>query len=1403
MIFSSLVVPSVGRLSASGRMRSFGFFLLLFIPILFRAAALKADGLLISEFMAANASGKQDEDGDFSDWIEIQNISKIPVSLAGWGLSDDSSDLFKWRFPNTTLPPSGFLLVFADATNRTNTAALHANFKLNRDGGYLALTPPSGIPATVFDPYPRQLADVSFGYSFSRQSNVLVATNAFGRLLVPPDNSLGQTWTDPAFDDSLWTEVINGVGYDRVPPGEGDPFEPASGFADVTSPGDPILATSLNSPGNEGVGNAIDNNTATKYLNFDKIDAGFTVVPSKGASVITGLNLTSANDEPSRDPASFTLFGSNDGQNFTQIATGPVPRFTARFQTVQITFSNTVAYQQYHLIFPTLVNAPAAVAMQIAEVEFLGKIGPEPVPLSQFIRTSVESSLFNSGGTAIYLRFPFVVGPDIIWDDLRLLLRYDDGFAAWLNGAEIANANAPAGFPYNGLAKTNHFRRDSSQQTLLNLNTFISGQLHSGTNYLAIAGWNDRGDSPDFLLEAQLENSRRVFGQPGYFDQPTPGVENVVAQLGLVDDPILSQPRGFYSSAFALELSCATENAVIRYTTDGSAPSLTNGVQYTQPIPIERTTVLRAAAFRDSWHDSRVVTASYIFLGDVVRQNRAQSLAAGFPANWNGQSADYGLDSRIVGPNPGFGGKYALTITNDLKAIPSMSIVIPMEDMFGPQGIYANPLNHGEGWERPGSIEFFSADGQPGFQEDAGFRIQGGAFRRFDLTLKKSFRVIFRNKYGRPALKFPLFGDEAAQEINNFVLRANSNDAWPYAGGSAVYVRDTFAMQTIREMGNVASHSRFVHLYINGFYWGLYNPAERPDAAFSAAYHGGEKENWDAINQDSAPDGNYDAWNRMSEMLNLDFTQNENYQKIQGNNPDGTRNSAYEDLLDVDTMIDYMIMNFYIGNTDWPGRNWWASRDRDNGDGFKFHPWDSETALGFSGLNVNVTGVDTAAARPYAVLRNNADFRLRFADHVHRHFFNGGVFYVNPASTAWNPAKPENNRPAERFFNLSETISRAIVGETARWGDQLRSTPYTRDENWLTARNSLLTGFFPQRSAIVLQQFRAAGLYPNTAAPVMNVPGGSVDPGFSLVMTATQGSIYYTTNGTDPRFATNGILYSGSIPITGAVVIKARAKNGAEWSALNEASFQIGAPSLVISELNYHPANPTTEEQLAGFSSEDEFEFVELWNNGTGVYNLAGVQFTNGIRFDFTNSMIQQLAPGHFLLLARNGAALEKRYGPGLPVAGIYSGKLDNNGEKIQAVNAAGDFIFNFTYGAAAPWPVEPDGGGVTLEISNPDGDLNLPANWRAGFIPGGTPGKPNPLPPIKIELLEFNRDVMRIAFPGRKGLGYHVYVSDSLLSPHWIETDFGGPRDADGRVEISVLIRNFRAEQFFKVSVP
>ena len=93
-------------------------------------------------------------------------------------------------------------------------------------------------------------------------------------------------------------------------------------------------------------------------------------------------------------------------------------------------------------------------------------------------------------------------------------------------------------------------------------------------------------------------------------------------------------------------------------------------------------------------------------------------------------------------------------------------------------------------------------------------------------------------------------------------------------------------------------------------------------------------------------------------------------------------------------------------------------------------------------------------------------------------------------------------------MRLANTIDRAVVAESARWGDQHSGNPYTRDEHWERERDNILNNYLPRRSQTVLNQFRGARLYPTIPAPELNRRGGFIEPGFVLTMRASQGSIY-------------------------------------------------------------------------------------------------------------------------------------------------------------------------------------------------------------------------------------------------------------------------------------------------------
>ena len=190
------------------------------------------------------------------------------------------------------------------------------------------------------------------------------------------------------------------------------------------------------------------------------------------------------------------------------------------------------------------------------------------------------------------------------------------------------------------------------------------------------------------------------------------------------------------------------------------------------------------------------------------------------------------------------------------------------------------------------------------------------------------------------------------------------------------------------------------------------------------------------------------------------------------------------------------------------------------------------------------------------------------------------------------------------------------------------------------------------------------------------------------------------------------LLYIAPIPLTESVHVKARARAGNAWSALNEAAFAVGpvAESLRISEIMYHPAD-------TDHPDDPNTEYVELTNIGTETINLTFVRFTDGIDFAFPGI---ELAPQDCALVVKDVAAFEAKYGQGLPVVGSYEGSLSNAGERIELQDAAGAAIQRFRY--RDDWYDLTDGAGFSLTAR--DFDASTEKNgWRPSAVAGGSPG--------------------------------------------------------------------------------
>jgi hypothetical protein len=607
-----------------------------------------------------------------------------------------------------------------------------------------------------------------------------------------------------------------------------------------------------------------------------------------------------------------------------------------------------------------------------------------------------------------------------------------------------------------------------------------------------------------------------------FFAVPTPGSVNTGAYLGVVTDLIFSHERGFYAEPLTVEIATRTAGASIYYTVDGSSPfdsqkGLPAGHPYTGPISITTTTCLRAIAIRTGWMPTKVVTHTYIFLDDVIRQatdpaTGAQVVPPGYPTIWPGGSfsgavtGDYQMDPDVVGQNGKdiFGGLYAKTIKDDLQAAPTFSLVMNRDDWFGSKGIYINESL--DGTERVASLEFLDPATNRVAQVNCAMAMQGGIsgggtsldrWKTFKLSMRPRFKP--QTDDGTPTggpsqFDFNLFRDSPVQQINTFVFDGVLNHSWLHGSDqsqrdTALYFQDQYTADLHNAMGGYSPHGFHAHVYINGLYWGLYYMHERPDHAWAAQMFGGQAEEYDALKHssggivNSGTGGN--ATTNFNTMLNAATAVS----------TDPTNMTKYQtlcNLLDVDEFIVYLLANWFVDNGDWPAKNWYATH-RNTPDGrWRFHSWDAEHTV----ENNNNASLGQSPAGIHAKLAASAEYRMRFTDLIRRNLFHDGPLTATGAIAL--------------FKARMNTIDRAIVGESARWGDNKRTLPYTR-QDWLNVANARLNGTaisgnkfsLPDRTNQLLAWLKTANLYPSVDAPEFSINGqlqhgGQVAAGVSL-----------------------------------------------------------------------------------------------------------------------------------------------------------------------------------------------------------------------------------------------------------------------------------------------------------------
>ena len=443
---------------------------------------------------------------------------------------------------------------------------------------------------------------------------------------------------------------------------------------------------------------------------------------------------------------------------------------------------------------------------------------------------------------------------------------------------------------------------------------------------------------------SDISYGRLASGDWAWFSSPTPGLSNKGKTIrGLISPPQFSAKRGIYNTPFRVHLTTDEPDAVIRYTTDYSEPTITNGKVYNESLEVRRTMVLRAAVYKEGMLPSRIETHTYVY-----------------------------------------------NLGNSVTSLPMLSLVTERSNLWGRTGIMEtsprNTTKRGIAWERPVSMELIYPDTGETLHANAGLRVQGGAYIRGRYNPnsgppagKYSFRLYFRGDYGLGRLRYPFFPDLQVEDFNHIVLRAGMNDH------TNPFIIDELVRRLAADMGQISARGTFMNLYLNGKLQGYYNPTERIDSDFLNSWNGTDSD-WDIVAQyGEVREGDTVMWNRLKSAMQKNLAVAVNYNEI-------------ERLLNIDNFIDYIMLNVYANTGDWPHNNWRAARERVPGGKWRFIPWDAEWSFGNNGRSVSgnnlssgplAGGADIAVF--YRALQKNPEFRMRFADRVQIHYFNSGA----------------------------------------------------------------------------------------------------------------------------------------------------------------------------------------------------------------------------------------------------------------------------------------------------------------------------------------------------------------------------------------------------------------------------
>ena len=1316
---------------------------------------------VINEVVALNRSTLYDEDAESSDWIEIFNPNKDSINLEGYYLTDDQSDLKKWRFPNSLLASGEYVIVFASGKDR-DEGELHANFKISKAGGYLGLVDPDGetVISEISD-LPPQFEDFSYGIKSNSTSfsKVLVREGDACKILVPT-RDIGTTWRTLNFNDQTWSDATTGIGYER-----------SSGYQNLIGAGGDIEDETYdkNSTAYIRIPFFVESIKGLSSLVFRmKYDDGFiayingTEIASGNKPTTPAWNSDARTDHP--DDQALQFVDTDLSAQSSQLITQGNNLLAIHLMNGDDRSSDLLALPRLEAQF--IIEPDEGVETQPAQFDYFQEPSPgknngfQPglpagaVEISEpgrgftgnlLVRLSTESAdakiRYTTDGSMPTESSTLFNGNGInIQNSTMLLARsFEDGLTAGpVSEAGYIKLSSDAQRFDSNLPVVIMERFSNGGSTAANGKTFtffafFEPDSQTGRTTLNAAyslgtrgGWKVRGSSSSgfskkaYSIEAWNELNKNKNISPLGFPEESDFILNARSVYD----------RSLMRNAFIYELS----NQVGRYAVR------------TKFVELFKNDNGGSLSYSNDYD------GVYTFMEKVSRDNERVDIERLTNNATEEPEITGGYILKVDRLDPGDSGLRAGGQT--------LGWVYPKEDDVTSEQV---------DWVRNYINEMSSALGTENYDDyiDTLSWVDHHLLNVLTLNADALRLSTFFHKKKNSKLEFgPIWDFDRSMESTDG--RDNNPSTW--SGGTAYF--------TFPWWGTLFENENFWQVYIDRYFElrrgafatsnihsiidqmaGELNEAQArnfrrwSDQPRFGGYRGevdhlkewlGTRLDW--MDKQFAPvpitnrsSGVYPAGTTIS--LNANLTANQNiYYTLDGTDPRPPDESNKLDgtvIIDENNAVRVFVPNSNIG-TSWfremnfNDNSWISGR---NGVGY-------ERSNGYEPY-INVDVDDQMRGRTSCYVRIKFDLDQRDIE-------------------TWN------------FLNLQMRYDDGFVAYLN--GTRIASAQAPNNLSW----NSSATQTHDDGSATIFQKFDVSNYIGQLQAGQNLLAIHSLNESTSSSDFLNQCKLIGGFDEKAGEGGTNGFKYNGPIKLQKTARIVARVFDsgggnstnsgnspvGTGWSAPLKVEYLINedkasAANLVVTEIMYEPYD-------FGFSEDrnNSFEWIELQNKSTNPISLSDVRFNDGIEFTFPGLTLEA---GERTIVTGSIEGFEKVYGENrnFKIAGEFSGALNNNGEKIELVAADGQIIQTFSY------PDKNSSRGFSLVL---DGD-----GWRQSRSILGSPG---------IEELS-------------EGKLPNIYVNEILsnpVSPQMDAIELYNPNPNEINISGWILADNLRGDNIYKI---